>query len=70
MANPNNVFKNMPKRPFDIDAEVRDRVVAEARVVELEAEGFETKVTTVRQKWTGVNRVVFRVWKREKKGAK
>ena len=68
MANPNNVFKNMPKRPFEHVAERATENEAEQLKAAIKAEGYDVKVTMARvckdrvtKRW----RYTFNIWKRE-----
>lgn len=65
MTKPNRTLHYMPKRPFDL---VKDRLMfsheAEHLAADLKAQGYEVRVTHVRERWRGVNRVIYRVWKR------
>jgi hypothetical protein len=66
MANPNTVLRYMPKRPYDFVAEYLEKSKADQQWADLRVAGLDAKVTTVRQKWRGVNRVAYRVWSRAK----
>lgn len=66
MANPNRVFANMPKRPFDLVGTFDRESEAEAMRDRIKAEGFDSKVTAYRYGSRQRPSRAYNVWKREK----